>query len=154
MTASVIAIFVAPVKHGEQIAVEAVQLKRGKGIVGDRFFGLRKSRLGLNLSLIECEAVEEFNQSNRLSIPLNATRRNLITYGIDLNGLIGKTFMIGKVLCYGVELCEPCKVMARQFPRIPLSQDEIIHAFMRRGGIRAAVLTDGQVKLGDTITMR
>lgn len=151
MTATVIAIFVAPVKHGEQIAVEAVQLKQGKGIVGDRFFGYRKNQPGRNLTLIELELIKEFKQTNQLNIPLNATRRNLITQGIRLNKLVGKIFKIGNVLCRGVELCEPCKVMAKQFPVVPLSSDEIIQAFIRKAGIRAEVLSDGIVRLSDVI---
>ena len=151
MTAHITAIFVAPTKHGEQIAVDVVQLKASKGIVGDRFYGFSRKNPGRNITLIESEAIEEFNSIYRLSVRVNATRRNLVTRGIKLNDLVGKTFKIGDVLCQGFELCEPCKVMARHFPATTLSQAEIIRAFTGRGGIRAAVLTDGIVKLNDEI---
>jgi MOSC domain-containing protein YiiM len=151
MTGKVIAIFVAPTKHAEQISVDAVQLKAGKGIVGDRFFGLRQKQTTRNLTLIEWEVIETFNRTFGLKLPLNATRRNLITQGIRLNYLVGKTFKIGQVVCRGIELCEPCKVMARQFPASSLSQAEIIRAFGNKGGIRAEVLSDGVLRLGDEI---
>jgi len=151
MTGKIIAIFVAPGQHADQLEVEAVQLESGKGIVGDRFFGLRKTQVGRNLTLIEWEVIEEFNRAYRLNMPINATRRNLVTQGIWLNQLVGETFKIGEVICRGIELCEPCKVMARQFPTASLSQSEIIRAFANKGGIRAEVLMGGVVRLGDNI---
>ncbi len=154
MTGRIAAIFVAPARHAEQIAVDAVQLKAGKGIVGDRFFGFRQKQPGLNLTLIEWEAIEEFMRIYKLSIPMNGTRRNLVTQGIRLNELVGETFKVGHVLCRGVELCEPCKVMAKQFPVSALAQTEIIEAFTRKGGIRVQVLTDGVIELGDKIVRK
>jgi MOSC domain-containing protein YiiM len=82
---------------------------------------------------------------------MNATRRNLVTQGVRLNDLAGETFKIGQVICRGIELCEPCNVMARHFPDTSLSQPDIIRAFAGKGGIRAEVLTDGVVKLEDEI---
>lgn len=149
--AHIVAIFTAPTRHAEQIAVDAVQLKAGKGIVGDRFFGLRRKHPGQNLTLIEFEELESFNRTFSLQIPLNATRRNLITQGVRLNDLVGVTFKIGQVVCRGIELCEPCKVMARQFAASSLSQAEIIRAFTHKSGIRVEVLVDGVVRLGDEI---
>jgi MOSC domain-containing protein YiiM len=149
MTGRITAIFVAPSRHAEQLAVEAAQLKTGKGIVGDRFFGFRQKQPGRNLTLIEVEAIEEFNITYGLTIDPNATRRNILTRGIRLNELVGKTFRVGAVLCRGVELCEPCRILARQIPHESLSQAEIIRAFTNKGGLRAAVLSDGVVRLGD-----
>ncbi len=151
MSGQIIAIFTTPIRHAEQIAAEAVQLKVGKGIVGDRFFGFRKKQPGRNLTLIEWEVIEEFNRTYHLNLPLNATRRNLVAQGIRLNNLVGKTFKIGQVVCRGIELCEPCKVMARQFPASSLSHTEIIRVFANKGGIRVEVLADGVVRLGDRI---
>jgi len=151
MSGTVVAIFVAPAKHAEQLAVDAVQLKAGKGIVGDRFFGFSHKHPGRNLTLIESEVVEAFNHHYGQAVGLSATRRNLVTRGIRLNDLIGRTFKVGDILCQGIELCEPCKVMTRYFPPTSLSQTEIIQAFTHKGGIRVAVLTNGVVKLGDNL---
>lgn len=153
MSSCIIAIFVASNKHARQFAVDSVQVKAGKGIVGDRFFGLRQKQHGKNLTLIESEVIGEYNRHFKQSIPLSATRRNLITQGIHLNHLIGKTFKIGNTLCRGIELCEPCLVMARNFPGSILSQTDIINAFVNKGGIRAEVLADGILHVGDEIVM-
>lgn len=150
MTGHITAIFVAPSKHAEQLAIEAVQLKRGKGIVGDRFFGQSPKNPGRNLTLIEIEAIEEFNEAYNLTINLSATRRNFLTRGIRLNDLLGKTFRVGDVLCKGVELCEPCRLLARQLPHESISQKDIIKVFTHKGGLRAEVLSDGVVRLGDS----
>jgi MOSC domain-containing protein YiiM len=147
----IIAIFVAPAKHAAQVRVESVQLKSGRGIVGDRFFGFRPKQKGRNLTLLEAEVIAEFNQNYRQTIPLDATRRNVITHGIRLNDLVGKTFKLGGVLCRGIELCEPCKVIARSFPEAGLLEREIIHAFTNKGGIRAEVLADGVIDVGQSI---
>ncbi len=151
MPGQIIGIYVAPARHDQQIAVNSVQLKSGKGIVGDRFFGFRQKQPGRNLTLIESEAITEFNRHYRQNLTLEATRRNLITQGIRLNDLVGKTFYVGEVLCRGIELCEPCKVMARSFPVTGLSHVEIMGAFADKGGIRAEVLTDGVVSFGDEV---
>ena len=51
------AIFVATA-HGEaMLELDAVQVKTGKGIVGDRYHGLALREPGLNLTLIEAEAI-------------------------------------------------------------------------------------------------
>jgi MOSC domain-containing protein YiiM len=149
MTGHITAIFVAPSRHVEQLAVDAVQLKAGKGVVGDRFFGRTQKTPGRNLTLIEVETIEEFIANYGQSIELNATRRNFLTRGIRLNDLVGKTFRVGDVLCQGVELCEPCRVLARQLPYGTLSQAQIIRAFTNKGGLRADVLSDGIVRLGN-----
>jgi MOSC domain-containing protein YiiM len=149
MTGHITAIFVASTKHAEQLAVEAVQLKTEKGIVGDRFFGRSQKTPGRNLTLIEAEAIEEFIVNYGQAIAANATRRNFLTRGIRLNELVGKTFRVGEVLCKGVELCEPCRIMARQLPHESLSQAQIIKAFTHKGGLRADVLSDGIVRIGD-----
>jgi MOSC domain-containing protein YiiM len=151
MTGYITAIFTAPAKHAEQCAVDSVQLKAGKGIVGDRFYGVRKHHVAKNLTLIESEVIAEFNNQYHQCIGLNASRRNLITQGIRLNDLVGKTFHIGQVLCQGIELCEPCHVMARHFQCNSLSENEIIKAFAGKGGIRAQILSDGIVRVGDTV---
>ncbi|MEQ1546325.1 MOSC domain-containing protein [Methyloglobulus sp.] len=151
MTGRIIAIFVAPEHYAEQVAIETVQLKTGKGIVGDRYFGLRPKHPGKNITLIESEIIVEFNRNYHQSISLSAARRNFVTEGIQLNTLVGLTFRLGKVLCRGIELCEPCKVMARNFPATALSHPEIIRALANKGGIRVEVLTDELVRLGDEI---
>ncbi len=152
MIGRISAIFVAPTRHAEQSAIDAVQLKMAKGIVGDRYFGRNQKHPERNLTLIEAEVIESFNRTYGQSIEYNATRRNLITRGIRLNELAGKNFLIGQVLCQGIELCEPCAVLARQLSASGLSSSEIIRAFKNKGGLKAEILTNGIVYLGDRLS--
>jgi MOSC domain-containing protein YiiM len=149
MTGHITAIFVTPTRYAEQLAIEAVQLKTGKGMIGDRFFGYSQKYPGRNLTLIEVEAIEEFNTNYAQTIAPSSTRRNFLTRGIRLNELVGKTFRVGEVLCRGIELCEPCRVLARQLSHESLSQAAIIRTLTHKRGLRADVLSDGIVRLGD-----
>ena len=60
------------------------------------------------MTLIAAEAMDAVALEGNISIEPAATRRNVLTRGIDVNELVGKRFRIGDVECEGVELCEPC----------------------------------------------
>jgi MOSC domain-containing protein YiiM len=79
-------------------------------------------------------------------IEFAATRRNVLTRGIDVNALVGRTFRIGEVLCEGRRLCEPCVHLDR------LSGPGLLRPLIHKGGLRVDVLTDGEIRLGAPIT--
>jgi MOSC domain-containing protein YiiM len=91
--------------------------------------------------MIAAEVCESFDP------PLTASehRRNLVTRGIDLNGLVGREFTIGEVRCRGMRLCEPCTVVQRYAGR------PVLRALVHRGGLRADILEDGEIRLGDPV---
>jgi MOSC domain-containing protein YiiM len=72
-------------------------------------------------------------------------RRNVVTRGIDLNALVGTEFRIGALRCRGMRLCEPCTVAQRYASR------PILRPLVHRGGLRADILEDGEIALGDLI---
>ena len=72
-------------------------------------------------------------------------RRNVVTRGIDLNALVGRRFRVGDVECLGQRLCEPCAHLER------LTVPGTLRGLIHRGGLRADVLTDGTISVGDTI---
>lgn len=123
----------------------AVHALAGRGLAGDRHVtgtGTFPSGLpGSALTLIEAEVCESFDPPLRP----DEHRRNLVTHGIELNGLVGRDFMIGDVRCRGMRLCEPCKVADRYATR------PILRALVHRGGLRADILEDGQIRIGDPI---
>jgi hypothetical protein len=123
----------------------AVQALAGRGLAGDRHVtgtGTFPSGLpGSALTLIEAEVCESFEPPLRP----DEHRRNLVTRGVGLNGLVGRDFMIGEVRCRGMRLCEPCKV-AENYAARP-----ILRALIHRGGLRADILEDGQIRVGDRI---
>jgi len=55
------------------------------------------------------EALLESNAGSRKQRDDAETRRNIVTEGVDLNTLVGVTFMVNGVLMRGVELCAPCR---------------------------------------------
>jgi len=133
---------------GEPVqALDLAQALVGRGLEGDRHVlgtGTFPSGLpGSALTLIAAEVCESFD-------PLlgpNEHRRNVVTRGIDLNGLIGREFMIGGVRCLGMRLCEPCVVVERYATR------PVLRALVHRGGLRTDILEDGQIKVGDPVRL-
>jgi len=138
-------IWIAPSAGTPARSLDGVQALAGRGLEGDRHVdgsGTFPSGLpGSALTLIEAETCESFQP------PLAADehRRNLVTRGIDLNALVGSEFTIGHVRCRGMRLCEPCTVADGYATR------PILRALVHRGGLRADILEDGRLDVGDPI---
>jgi len=116
-----------------------------KGVVGDRHF--REFNDPYNqLSLIESENIDQYNISYGLNIPYVNFRRNIVTKGIQLNELVGKTFLIGNVKVEGMDLCRPCRHLTEV-----LNQDNILKEFLRKGGLRCQILSSSKIKINDEI---
>lgn len=126
-------------------AVRSARALPGRGLEGDRHVinrGTFPSGVsGSALTLIEAEVCTSFDP------PLSGDdhRRNLVTSGIELNRLVGHEFTIGAVRCRGMRLCEPCTVMQKYAGRPVLR--ELVH----RGGLRADILADGLIAVGDPV---
>jgi len=75
----------------------------------------------------------------------NESRRNILARSIKVNDLIGKQFRIGEVLCQGVAICEPCSYLEK------LTEKRVLRPLVHRGGLRANILTDGTIRVGDHI---
>jgi hypothetical protein len=117
----------------------------GLGVDGDRHVkgtGTFPSRMpGSALTLIEAEVVESFDPP----LTPDEHRRNLVTRGIELTGLVGREFLVGTIRCRGNRLCEPCSVIQRYANR------PILRPLVHRGGLRADILEDGAIRVGDTV---
>jgi MOSC domain-containing protein YiiM len=113
----------------------------GRGIRGDRYFDYRADFKGQ----ITFFAEEVYHGLRRaLGIwdkPPSVFRRNVITRGVDLNDLIGRTFEVQGVRFLGVESCKPCYWMDAAFG--PGAEA----ALAGRGGLRARILTDGVLRV-------
>jgi len=148
MSGRVEAIFLTA-EHGELPApVDRVRARAGRGLEGNRYYwddGAAPG--GRALTLIASEAVEAVASEGDVSVEPAATRRNVLTRGIDVNALVGKRFRIGSVECEGVELCEPCQTLEA------MTQPGVIKAFVHRGGLNADILTDGEISVGDAVTV-
>jgi MOSC domain-containing protein YiiM len=120
----------------------------GVGLEGDRYatktgeFSAREGR-GREVTLIAREAIAEANK--QVSIAEDETRRNLVTEGVDLDALVGKTFSVGEVLMVGIRDCPPCAYLEK------LTRPGVRAALEGGGGLRADVVRDGTLRVGDDI---
>ncbi|HWH12080.1 MAG TPA: MOSC domain-containing protein [Solirubrobacteraceae bacterium] len=134
---------------GVMSVVERVSVRTGRGLVGDRYFDGQGTfsnphATGVDLTLIEAEALDALTLPSGRLAPADA-RRNVVTRGIDLNALVGSRFRVGGVECIGRRLCEPCAHLQR------LTRPGTLRGLAHRGGLRADVLTDGTITVGDAV---
>ncbi len=148
------AIVIAPEAEATLVPVQAVRAHAGRGLEGDRYF-TRSGTFsnvhgrGQDLTLIEAEVLDELSFPGGRLRPEEA-RRNIVTRGIDLNALVGESFRIGDVECFGQRLCEPCAHLERL--TAAAGKPGTLRALIHKGGLRADVLTDGDIRVGQPIT--
>lgn len=149
----VVGIYVSQVKTGPMRSLATATALAGRGLLGDRYaakagtFTPRSARLrGYDLTLIESEVLDRVTLSDGSQLSALESRRNLVTRGIDLNALVGREFRIGAVRVMGQRLCEPCVHLQR------LTKPGVVAGLVHQGGLRADILADGDIRLGDTIT--
>jgi hypothetical protein len=142
---------IAPAAEADMQLLEVAHARAGRGLDGDRYaagagtFSPRADRRpGHDLTLMAAEVVDELAAAG-VTVDFAATRRNVLTRGIDVNALVGRSFHIGEVLCEGRRLCEPCVHLDR------LSGPGLLRPLIHRGGLRADILTDGEIPLGASI---
>jgi MOSC domain-containing protein YiiM len=145
-------IHIAPAAAAPMQSVERVAAIAGHGLDGDRYaagVGHWSSirRRGEGLTLIEAEELAEVSATHVLDLPPGSTRRNLTTRGIRLESLLGLRFRIGAVTCRAIRRCEPCSYLDGLLGQSAL--DALVH----RAGIRAEILIDGTIAVGDPIVV-
>lgn len=128
------AIHVASASWSPMQAIEKATLLLDGGIAGDRETA--------NITLIERAVVDAEGFAP------GESRRNITVEGVALNPLVGQRFRIGAVLCEGLELCQPCANLERHTQRPGL-----VTRLLNQAGIRARVLEEGEIHVGDTITL-
>lgn len=140
------AIAITPTPSALPERVESVEVVKAQGPVGDRKFSPEPAaRNGYDLTLIEAEALEAVNEETDLQLTHEESRRNVLTRGIRLNGLVGARFRVGGVECLGVKLCDPCSHLQR------VTRPGVLSALVNRGGLRADALTSGAIAVGDEV---
>ena len=124
---------------------KTIEVIASKGIIGDRYFhdfnGDREQ-----ITLIESENIDYYNKTFNTNFKYLEFRRNIVTKDIELNSLIDKTILVGKIKLKVNDLCRPCKNLQNK-----LGQNNIIKEFLKRGGLRCEILTSGFINVGDKI---
>jgi MOSC domain-containing protein YiiM len=132
----------APGEH-EIIEAPEVHCLAGRGLEGDRFCDYKADYKG-QITFFSWEVYRSLAaQFGRPETPPSVFRRNVITEGVDLNTLIGREFEIQGVRFFGTQECAPCHWMDEAFA--PGAEA----ALQGRGGLRAAIFTDGVLRAGD-----
>jgi MOSC domain-containing protein YiiM len=145
----VVGIFLAAENGELPVPVERVRALAGKGLDGNRYFySDGDAPDGRALTLIAAEALEAMEHETEIRLDAAATRRNVLTRGVDVNALVGKRFRIGDVECRGVELCEPCSHLQS------MTRPGVIKGLAHRGGLNADILNDGDIAVGDRVTVQ
>jgi MOSC domain-containing protein YiiM len=145
------AIFLAQPAEGERAVVRQATAVAGRGLEGDSYFAGAGSRRptgpgdGRDLTLIEAEALEGLAAEAGIELEPWEGRRNVLTRGISLNDLVGRRFRIGAVECVGRRLCDPCSHLEG------LTQPGVLRGLVDRGGLRADILSGGQIAVEDEV---
>lgn len=132
--------------HAETIA--------GRGLRGDRYAEATGTYSGAgrdarDVTLIEREAIDAVRtEGTGVDVHEHETRRNLVTQGVALNHLVGRTFRVGAVRMRGLRLAEPCEYLERL-----TGLGGVRAALVHRGGLRAEILDDGELRVGDAIAV-
>jgi MOSC domain-containing protein YiiM len=127
-------------------AQQSVEAVTEAGLTGDRYSEKKNRRSpDYQVTFIELENIEAFTQASGLPLTPDMPRRNIITSGIRLNELCGKRFRVGRARFEGLELCEPCSLFAKRTHR------EVLRFFVGKGGLRARIVSGGEIRVGDKI---
>jgi len=156
---TVVSIHIAREAAATMQSIAEVRAFPGRGLEGDRYFAgtgfysKKSSHGGREVTLIEIEAVEALfggvlnAEGERFGIKLAAadTRRNIVTSSVPLNHLVDREFWVGAVLMRGARLCEPRKYLEE------LTQHGVMSGLIHRGGLRAQILSESIIHVGDTV---
>ncbi len=121
-------IHISPEAEGAMRSVRTVRAVPGRGLEGDRYFravGTYSDRpgAGREVTLIELEAIEAMARDSEAQIAPGDARRNVVS----------------------VRLCEPCSHLES------LTRRGVLEGLVHRGGLRAQILTEGDIHVGDPI---
>ena len=148
-TGTVESIHIASAAKEPVRALDQAKLVPGVGLEDDRYAlkvgTFYKAQPDFELTLIEAEAIEALERDYKVTLQAGEARRNIVTRGVALNHLVGKEFAIGAVRIRGIRLCEPCEHLQQ------VTGKTLIKGLRHRGGLRAQILTEGTIRVGDAI---
>ena len=147
---SLVAIQIGRQAEGRLESVPEVRAVPGKGLEGDRYFRGEGSFSknpggGREVTLVATEMLSVLEREHGIRLDPADTRRNLLTSGVTLNDLVGKIFQVGGVRMRGVRLAEPCDHLER------LTRPGVLKGLVHRAGLRADILDEGVLRVGDEI---
>jgi MOSC domain-containing protein YiiM len=133
------------------VAVPEVRAFADRGLEGDRFFRdswSAANRADKAVTFIEQETLEIAAAELGIDTLADKTRRNIVTRGVPLIDLFQREFAVGGVVMRGLRLFEPCGHL-QKISKVP----GIFDALKHRSGLKAAILTDGVIRVGERVTL-
>ncbi len=133
-----------PEKRATLLEVDSVDVTVDEGLVGDRYKGRDRKR---QVTLIQFEHLAVMASLTGLTdLHPAMLRRNIAVSGINLLALKDKRFTVGDAVLEYTGLCHPCSHM-----------ETVLgvggyNAMRGHGGINATVISNGQVKIGSSVT--
>jgi MOSC domain len=118
-----------------------VECVAGRGLRDDRFFDYSENYKG-QITFFSREVFGLLSDHFGLTKSPGVLRRNVIVSGVNLMELIGADFELQGVRFHGTAHCKPCYWMDTAFA--PGAE----HFLAGRGGLRARILSDGQIRRG------
>ncbi|MGH7844146.1 MAG: MOSC domain-containing protein [Candidatus Binatia bacterium] len=148
----IVSLHIAPAAGKEMVSVPEVHAVPDRGLRGDRFF--RRSWSALRrpdkaLTLIEQETIEAAAAELGSALAPGDMRRNIVTLGVPLIELLNREFSVGGVVLRGLRLFEPCMHLEK-LAGVP----GVCNALLHRSGLKAAILTEGMIRVGDFVSLR
>ncbi len=131
----------ASLKH-EIKEFSEIEIIKGKGIMGDRFFDYEEDYKG-QITFFDWSVFERVrDEVVKGELCPTKFRRNVILEGVDLNSLIGKKFSLNGLEFTGSCECKPCFWMDEACA-------DGTYGFLKgMGGLRARILNSGKLAPG------
>ncbi|WP_235075794.1 MOSC domain-containing protein [Asticcacaulis sp. AC460] len=135
-----------PKRQAPVEVVERASLTTTVGLVGDRYSGRSGER---HVTLIQAEHLTAIAAYLGLdAVAPEQLRRNIVVAGLNLQALKERRFRLGSALLEMTGECHPCSRMEETFG------PGGYNAVRGHGGITARVLEDGEVCVGDAVTVQ
>jgi MOSC domain-containing protein YiiM len=142
-------VFVAGAGGEAMQPVDEVLAVAGQGLEGDRYATRRGYWTDVDeceVTLIRGEDLDAITASSGVAVQDGQHRRNIVTRGVDLRALAGRTFRIGGATFAYDRPRPPCRYIEG------LTEVGMTRALAaRRGGICARVVETGVVRPGDEV---
>ena len=135
-----------PRRHDAILPVETALLDAREGLVGDHYKSATTgSRHVTLIGLEDLAAIAAYLGRNQVTP--DDLRRNIVISGLNLLALKDKRFALGHAVLEMTGECHPCSRMEETFGVGGYN------AVRGHGGITARVLQDGEVRLGDALSV-
>ena len=135
---------VRPSRGAAMASLDRVALDTRHGVAGDRYEGRSGNR---QVTLIQSEDLHAISAYLGQPVAPEQLRRNILVSGITLLALKDKRFRLGSALLEMTGECHPCSQMEATFGVGGYN------AVRGHGGITARVLEDGEVSIGDSLSV-